>query len=126
MAMKISKITYLVRNYEEAISYFVEKLGFQLIENSQIDAQKRWVVVQAGQNSVQLLLARAVNEEQLAALGNQAGGRVGFFLQTDDFIGTFERMRKNGVEFIEEPRQEIYGKVVVFMDLYGNLWDLLE
>ena len=119
----------VVRDYDEAIAYFTKTLGFVLVEDEdQGQGQgKRWVVVKpGGSRGASLLLARAANPEQERAIGNQTGGRVGFFLHTDDFARDHARMREAGVTFLEEPRHEPYGSVVVFQDLYGNRWDLLQ
>ncbi len=125
MTYDIFQSTYLVRDYDEAISYFVQKLGFILIEDTIISPKKRWVVVAASKSGHRLLLAKAANPEQESAIGNQGGGRVAFFLRTDDFFGTYEQLKSKGVNFIENPRREEYGNVVVFKDLYSNKWDLL-
>lgn len=122
--MNLATITYLVRDYDEAIAYFTRALGFALVEDTKLSESKRWVIVSADGGS-NLLLAKAATEEQLAAVGNQAGGRVAFFLQTDDFATTHRRLLAAGVEFVEPPRDEPYGTVVVFRDLYGNKWDLI-
>lgn len=124
MGIKISLFSYIVKDYDEAINWFVTKLGFELIEDSPRENGKRWVVI--GANGGNFLLAKANNEIQLKTIGNQFGGRVGLFLETDDFEGTFEKMLKSGVKFLEKVRHEEYGKVVVFEDLYGTKWDLLE
>lgn len=127
MTEAIALATLVVRDYDEAIEYFTKVLGFRLLEDSPRGGLKRWVVVApAGSGGMGLLLARAASAAQEQAIGNQAGGRVGFFLNTDDFAGTYDAMRERGVQFLEEPRDEPYGRVVVFADLYGNKWDLLE
>jgi catechol 2,3-dioxygenase-like lactoylglutathione lyase family enzyme len=127
MAEALACVTLVVRDYDEAIEYFTGRLGFRLLEDSPQGPQKRWVVVgPAGSPGASLLLARAATPEQERCVGNQAGGRVGFFLRTDDFPRTYETMRARGVRFVEAPRSEPYGQVVVFEDLYGNRWDLLE
>jgi catechol 2,3-dioxygenase-like lactoylglutathione lyase family enzyme len=117
----------LVRDYDEAIDFFTAALRFVLIEDSPRGDGKRWVVVGAasGQGG-QLLLARAATPEQQARIGDQTGGRVGWFLHSENFWGDYDHMRAQGVRFTEEPRHEPYGWVVVFLDLYGNRWDLLE
>lgn len=125
----LSAVTLVVSDYDEAISFFVDKLGFALCDDSKLSETKRWVTVappgaQAGQS--RMLLAQAEGDEQREAIGNQAGGRVFLFLTTDDFERDYERMKKAGVRFCEEPRDEPYGRVVVFEDLYGNRWDLIE
>jgi catechol 2,3-dioxygenase-like lactoylglutathione lyase family enzyme len=120
-------VTVVVREYDEAIDFYVGTLRFELIEDTRIDDEKRWVVVAPrGANGTSLLLARAVNAEQEAHIGNQTGGRVFLFLNTDDFAGDHARMLESGVRFVEPPRREAYGTVAVFEDLYGNRWDLIE
>jgi catechol 2,3-dioxygenase-like lactoylglutathione lyase family enzyme len=123
---KISAITYLVRDYDEAIAWFVRSLGFALIEDTDMGEGKRWVLVAPQNDSVRLLLAKAVGQTQIDAVGKTAGGRVGFFLNTENFVQDHARMIAAGVEFKEPPRHEPYGIVAVFADLYGNLWDLIE
>ena len=125
--MQIAKLALLVRDYDEAIAWYTRCLGFELVEDVDQGAPKRWVVVKPpGARGGALLLARAVGEEQRAAIGKQAGGRVFLFLETDDFDRDYQRMADAGVLFRETPRREPYGKVVVFEDLYGNAWDLNE
>ncbi|MEQ1784450.1 MAG: VOC family protein [Hyphomonadaceae bacterium] len=125
--MRIGKLTYLVRDYDEAIAWFTRCLGFELAEDVDLGEPKRWVVVRApGQSGGALLLARAVGAEQNAAVGRQAGGRVFLFLETQDFDRDHTRMLAEGVAFREAPRTEPYGMVAVFEDLYGNPWDLIE
>lgn len=127
MHRHIGHVTFLVRDYDEAIGYFTRSLGFALIEDSVVEPGKRWVLVaprQAGGTG--LLLAEAASPEQVALVGRQAAGRVFLFLHTDDFWRDYEDMRRRGVAFQEEPRSEAYGTVAVFADLYGNEWDLLE
>ena len=127
MGQSISCATLLVKDYDEALRYFLEKLQFNLIEDTKISETKRWVLVSPGTpGQFSILLAKAVSEEQKLCIGNQTGGRVGFFLQTDDFDKCYTMFKNNGVTFLEEPRNEKYGRVVVFADLYGNKWDLLE
>ncbi len=122
----IAHIALTVREYDEAISFYVEKLGFSLDEDTKLSEEKRWVLVSPpGSTGTQLLLARAVGENQIHTVGNQTGGRVFLFLHTDDFDRDYERFIQNGVEFIRGPFVEEYGKVAVFKDLYGNLWDLI-
>ena len=131
MPQHIAHVSLLVRDYDEAISFFTRSLGFELIEDTpSTDRQgrgKRWVLVapphSAGTN---LVLAKASNEEEDARIGNQAGGRVFLFLHTDDFWRDYRTMTANGVKFIREPKNEPYGTVAVFEDLYGNRWDLLQ
>jgi catechol 2,3-dioxygenase-like lactoylglutathione lyase family enzyme len=124
--MKIATLSYLVRDYDEAISWFVGVLGFELVEDTAISDAKRWVVVAPrGAAGGALLLAKAADDAQRAAIGRQAGGRVFLFLETGDFDRDFAAMRERGVRFLEEPRSESYGKVAVFEDLYGTKWDLI-
>ena len=122
----ISAITVVVPDYDEAIRFYVEKLGFDLKEDTPLSESKRWVVVMPpGAHETGLLLAKADGSEQLRAIGNQTGGRVFLFLETSDFDGDCKRYRAAGVEFLEQPRSEAYGKVVVFRDPFGNKWDLI-
>ncbi|MEK7265067.1 MAG: VOC family protein [Pseudomonadota bacterium] len=125
--MKIAKLAYLVRDYDEAIDWFVQKLGFALIEDATLTDQKRWVVVapEGGAGSA-LLLAKAEGDRQRAAVAEQSGGRVFLFLETGNFDLTHATMIAAGVRFLESPRREPYGKVAVFEDLYGVKWDLIE
>jgi catechol 2,3-dioxygenase-like lactoylglutathione lyase family enzyme len=125
----IHQISLVVRDYDEAIAFYVGTLGFTLVEDTYIPAQdKRWVVVAppGPTEGATLLLARAVGEEQSSRIGNQTGGRVFLFLYTDDLWRDFNAYRAKGVVFVREPREEPYGTVAVFKDLYGNLWDLLQ
>ncbi len=127
MRQALSLITVVVDDYDTAIAYYTGALGFELLEDTGRGAGKRWVrVAPPGSTETSLLLARAVNDAQRAAIGNQTGGRVALFLQTDDFWRDYERMRAHGVHFTEEPRLESYATVAVFADHYGNLWDLLQ
>ena len=127
MKQKIASIALVVRSYDEAISYYTEKLGFSLVEDTPLGGGKRWVVVAPpGSTETRLLLAEASTEEQASRIGNQTGGRVFLFLETDDFHRDYRAMRSRGVAFLEEPREEPYGTVAVFRDLYGNKWDLIE
>ena len=123
---RIGAVTFLVRDYDEAIAWFRDALGFALVEDTPLGGGKRWVLVSPGDRGTPLLLAEASTDEQQARIGDQTGGRVGFFLHTDDFARDHTRMRAAGVRFNEEPRHEAYGTVAVFEDLYGNLWDLIE
>jgi len=128
MRQEIIHIALIVKDYDEAIEFYTQKLGFELIEDTyQPEQDKRWVVV-APPNSkgTTLLLARASKDEQQAFIGNQSGGRVFLFLNTDNFWRDFEKMKTNGIEFIRDPKEADYGTVAVFKDLYGNLWDLLQ
>lgn len=126
MNRRIALTTLVVADYDEAIAWYTGALGFSLLQD--IDqGDKRWVVVgPADGNAAALLLARASNDEQRARIGNQTGGRVGFFLNTDDFWRDHAAMTARGVDFLETPREEVYATVAVFRDLYGNTWDLLE
>jgi len=127
MSPSIAHVTYLVRDYDEAIAFFTEKLNFILLEDTPLDDNKRWVRVSPqGGNGSALLLAKADTAEQTQHIGNQTGGRVAFFLHTDDFQRDQQHMQSQGVQFAEDPRHEPYGIVAVFFDLYGNKWDLLE
>jgi catechol 2,3-dioxygenase-like lactoylglutathione lyase family enzyme len=122
---RLGLVTYVAREYDEAIGFFVGKLGFTLVEDTDMGDGKRWVVVSAGEGA-SLLIARADGEQQVASIGNQTGGRVGFFLQTDNFDRDFAEWTACGVKFHEQPRREMYGTVAVFEDLYGNTWDLIQ
>ena len=128
MPQAIGQVAPVVREYDEALAFYVGTLGFTLVEDTAIAEQdKRWVVVAPpGARESRLLLARAVNEEQAARIGNQTGGRVFLFLHTDDFWRDFRAYKAKGVVFVREPQEESYGTVAVFQDLYGNLWDLLQ
>lgn len=127
MNQRIAHITVVVKDYDEAIQFYTEKLGFELLEDTTIDALKRWVVIAPpGAKECGLLLAKAANEQQLASVGNQSGGRVFLFLFTDDFLRDYKNMLEKGIIFVRPPKQEPYGMVAVFEDLYGNMWDLLE
>ena len=119
-------ITVVVDEYDDAISHYVNDLGFTLVEHTVLTPEKRWVVVSPGSSGAQLLLAKASGETQTAAIGNSTGGRVAFFLYTDNFTQTYEGYLASGVEFTESPRSEAFGQVVVFKDKYGNKWDLIE
>jgi catechol 2,3-dioxygenase-like lactoylglutathione lyase family enzyme len=119
-------ITIVVDDYDVAISHYVNELGFTLIEDTVLTPEKRWVIVAPGDAGGKILLAKAANEAQTAAIGNSTGGRVGFFLYTEDFNEIYELFRSRGIEFTETPRQESFGQVVVFRDKYGNKWDLIE
>ncbi|MGN2251068.1 VOC family protein [Frateuria sp. GZRe14] len=125
--MHLGAIALLVRDYDEAIAYFTDCLGFTLIEDVPQGGGKRWVIVAPpGSSETRLLLAKAVDARQSQAVGNQSGGRAFLFLETRDFQATYEAMRTKGVRFCEAPREEAYATVVVFEDLYGNRWDLLQ
>ena len=122
----LGMIAIVVDEYDAAISHYVNDLGFTLIEDKEMTPEKRWVVVAPSNNGAKILLARAVTDQQRAAIGNSTGGRVGFFMYTTAFSETYENYKARGIEFVEQPRQEIYGQVVVFKDRYGNKWDLIE
>jgi catechol 2,3-dioxygenase-like lactoylglutathione lyase family enzyme len=127
MAQTLALAALLVREYDEAVDWFTRILGFRLVEDAPRGEGKRWVVVAPpGEGGAALLLARAATTEQREQVGRQAGGRVAFFLHTDDFARDHTAMRSRGVRFAEEPRHEAYGTVAVFEDLYGNRWDLLQ
>ena len=121
----ISSVALLVRDYDEAIHFFTQALRFLLVEDEPRPDGKRWVCVSPSAGGAALLLARAATAEQERAVGNQSGGRVFMFLHTDDFHADFEHMKAHGVRFTEAPRHESYGTVAVFLDLYGNKWDLI-
>lgn len=127
MPQSLALVSLLVHDYDAAIGFYRDKLGFDLVEDTPLDAHKRWVVVRPhGDGAAGLLLARAVGAEQLAAVGGQCGGRVFLFLHTDDLDRDVRRYRASGIEFVRAPSTMPYGKVAVFKDLYGNLWDLIE
>jgi len=127
MAQTLAHIALVVRDYDEAIDYYTRVMGFELLEDSPRGPGKRWVLVAPpGNRGSSLLLAKAVNAEQQTRIGNQTGGRVFLFLHTDDFQRDHTIYKKRGVAFVEGPREEPYGSVAVFTDLYGNRWDLIE
>ena len=127
MAHAIALVTLLVRDYDEAITYFTDALRFTVIEDTPLGDGKRWVVVAPPDSQgASLLLAKAATPEQWTQVGNQTGGRVFLFLHTTDFWNDYRAMQARGVRFAEEPREERYGRVVVFTDLYGNKWDLVQ
>jgi catechol 2,3-dioxygenase-like lactoylglutathione lyase family enzyme len=128
LKQSIARVTVVVREYDEAIRFYTDKLGFELVEDRYIPEQdKRWVVVAPkGRGGASLLLARASNERQLAAVGNQTGGRVALFLHTNDFWRDYRALVAAGVKFVREPIVADHGTAAVFEDLYGNLWDLVE
>ena len=123
---RLATVALVVRDYDEAVRWYVEKLGFALAEDIDLGGGKRWVTLSAGKNGARLLLARAEGERQASRVGDQTGGRVFLFLETDDFARDHAAMLAKGVSFKEEPRHESYGTVAVFTDLFGNLWDLIE
>jgi uncharacterized glyoxalase superfamily protein PhnB len=122
----LGMIALVVDDYDLAIAHYVNDLGFTLIEDKVMSPEKRWVVVAPSTDGAKILLAKAATDQQRAAIGNSTGGRVGFFMYTTNFAETYENYKSRGIEFIEQPRQEAYGQVVVFKDKYGNKWDLIE
>ena len=128
MKQSLGLVSLVVRDYDEALSFFIGKLGFVLVEDTFVPEQsKRWVVVSPpGASETRLLLAQASSPEQESRVGQQTGGRVFLFLHTDDFWRDYEQYKAKGVEFVRPPKEEPYGVVAVFKDLYGNLWDLLQ
>ncbi|WP_281926635.1 VOC family protein [Roseibium album] len=127
MKQIIGAVTLVVPDYDAAISFYVEKLGFDLVEDTKLSANKRWVLVAPkGSTETRILLALADGDQQIAAIGNQTGGRVCLLLNTDDFDRDHQAMKSKGVTFLETPRVEPYGKVAVFEDPFGNKWDLIE
>jgi len=126
MSHQLAHISLLVRDYDEAIAFYTQALGFTLIEDTPMENGKRWVVVGPSNSGTSLLLAKAMTPEQTSRVGNQTGGRVFLFLHTDDLWRDYTLWKSRGVTFLEEPRNESYGTVVVFEDLYGNKWDLIQ
>ena len=122
----LGMIALVVDDYDSAIAHYVKDLGFTLLEDTVMTPEKRWVVIAPSTEGAKILLAKAANEQQKAAIGNSTGGRVGFFMYTTNFVETYESYKSKGIEFIEQPRQEAYGQVVVFKDKYGNKWNLIE
>ena len=122
----LGMIAIVVDEYDAAILHYVNDLGFALIEDKEMTPEKRWVVVAPSKDGAKILLAKAATDQQRAAIGNSTGGRVGFFMYTTKFVETYEKYKAGGIEFVEQPRQEAYGWVVVFKDKYGNKWDLIE
>jgi catechol 2,3-dioxygenase-like lactoylglutathione lyase family enzyme len=126
MSQAIGGVSMLVRDYDEAIAFYSGCLQFRVVEDTPLGGGKRWVLLAPpGANEARILLAKAKNKRELAAVGRQAAGRVFMFLHTDDFARDYRDMKRRGVKFNEEPRREAYGTVAVFEDLYGNKWDLL-
>lgn len=125
MSRSISAVALVVRDYDEAVRFFTVALGFDVADDTPLTPGKRWVVVRPPGGGTALLLAKAATPEQAARIGDQTGGRVFLFLQTDEFWRDYRDMRSRGVRFAEEPRAESYGTVAVFLDLYGNRWDLI-
>ena len=127
MNQHIAHIALVVKDYDEAIAFYTAKLNFRLIEDTKLSEEKRWVLITPpGARECCLLLAKAANEKQLASVGNQTGGRVFLFLFTDDFWRDYNSKVERGIQFVRPPREEEYGVVAVFEDLYGNLWDLVQ
>lgn len=126
MKQKIVHMALVVADYDESIKFYTEKLDFELIEDTRLSETKRWVRVAPKGGETQLLLAKGVGEEQQSRIGNQTGGRVFLFLQTDDFWRDYNNYVERGIEFVRPPKVEEYGTVAVFKDLHGNLWDLIE
>ena len=127
MNRKIAHVTLVIRDYDEAIDFYVNKLKFNLVEDTVLDQGKRWVLVSPNSEySCSLLLAKATGNNQEKAIGNQSGGRVFLFLNTDNFKRDFQNLIDNNIKIVREPKEEPYGIVAVFEDLYGNLWDLIE
>jgi len=127
MTQRLGHVALVVREYDEAIAFYTQSLGFQLIEDTDLGDGKRWVLVRPpGSTGTDLLLARAVTPEQASRIGNQTGGRVFLFLHTDDFWRDYRAMTARGVKFVRPPSEESYGTVAVFEDLYGNKWDLIQ
>jgi len=127
MKQYIAHIALVVDDYDDAIAFYTQQIGFELIEDTKLSEEKRWVLVKPkGATETAILLAKAANIEQESRIGNQTGGRVFMFLYTDNFWRDYHLMLEKGVKFLREPKEEIYGTVAVFTDLYGNQWDLLE
>lgn len=127
MNRQLVHIALIVDDYDEAIQFYTQKLGFTLIEDTPQSETKRWVLVKPpGRGECCLLLAKGIGDEQRSRIGNQTGGRVFLFLKTDDFERDYQQFKDNGVEFVREPKTEDYGTVAVFKDIYGNLWDLVQ
>jgi catechol 2,3-dioxygenase-like lactoylglutathione lyase family enzyme len=127
MKQSIIHIALLVEDYDDALDFYVTKLNFEVIEDTKLSDAKRWILIKPrGSSGCNLLLAKAANKQQLSAVGNQTGGRVFLFLETDDFYRDYNRMLAENISFVREPTAEKYGIVAVFQDLYGNLWDLIQ
>lgn len=125
MKQELAQIALVVRDYDEAIDFYVQKLKFTLVEDTMMSETKRWVVVQPSGGGCRLLLAKAASEHQLSRIGDQTGGRVFLFLHTDDLDRDYQHLLAEGIRIVREPSVEAFGKVLVFADLYGNLWDLI-
>ena len=127
MQQTLAAVSLVVRDYDEAIAFYTQQLSFTLVEDTVMSETKRWVVIAPpGLNGCKIVLAKAANEAQLQAVGNQTGGRVFLFLHTDNFERDYTKMKQAGISFVEAPRKEPYGTVVVFEDIYGNRWDFIE
>ncbi|QMU28527.1 VOC family protein [Adhaeribacter radiodurans] len=127
MNQQIGQIALVVKDYDEAIEFYTQKLNFEVVEDTVLTETKRWVVIAPkGSDGCRLLLAKAATDEQISRIGNQTGGRVFLFLYTDDFRKDFENMQRVGIIFVRGPVQEPFGTVAVFQDLYGNLWDFIQ
>jgi catechol 2,3-dioxygenase-like lactoylglutathione lyase family enzyme len=126
MKQQLAQIALVVRDYDEALRFYTEILQFELVEDTRMSDTKRWVVVRPQGSETKLLLAKAANEEQASRIGNQTGGRVFLFLHTDDFERDYQNLLQHGINIMRGPVDEPYGKVLVFEDLYGNLWDLIQ
>ncbi len=126
MSQIIKHIAIVVEDYDKAIEFYTKKLNFVLLEDTKLSDEKRWVIVSPKESECSLLLAKANCDEQKLSIGNQTGGRVFLFLNTTSFDKDYEVLKKNDVKIVREPKVELYGKVLVFADLYGNLWDLIE
>ncbi|MBL4591972.1 MAG: VOC family protein [Phycisphaerales bacterium] len=126
MIQKVAQLVMLIRDYDEAIGFYTGKLGFEILEDTRRSETKRWVRVAPPGSGCSSLFAKSSSAQQDACVGNQTGGRVFAFLNTDNFDAYYNKLKSNGVEFVGSPRNEGFGKVVVFMDLYGNKWDLIE
>ncbi|MCW3085572.1 MAG: hypothetical protein JWP12_2938 [Bacteroidetes bacterium] len=126
MKQHISHIALVVDDYDEAIHFYTQQLNFDLTEDTVLTPEKRWVLITPKGSACSLLLAKAANDEQKSRIGNQTGGRVFLFLDTDDLNRDYENMKAKGIVFVREPAEETWGKVAVFKDLYGNMWDMIE
>jgi len=127
MKQHVAHIALVVEDYDDAIDFYTQKIGFELIEDTKLSEEKRWVLVKPkGATETAILLAKAANTEQKSRIGNQTGGRVFMFLYSDNFWRDYHLMVEKGVKFVREPKEEVYATVAVFADLYGNQWDLLE
>ena len=127
MKQRIAHLSLLINDYDEALDFYIQKLHFTLVENTDLGEGKRWVLITPpGSTGCNLLLAKAINEEQKSRVGNQTGGRVFLFLNTDNFERDYQNLLNQGITIVRKPVKETYGTVAVFADLYGNLWDLIE